>query len=528
MKLFASLVLAFAVLGSSLQTARAHHPESEPVQQIVKQAVAYLRSDEGKRHSKLGGHALRGLAILKATDDHDDPDVVAEVNYVAQLGKLPVERLRSLEASQYSIGIAVIFLSAYDSQKYRAEIANYLAALLENQRVDGSWSYNHPNETSGDMSQTQYGVMASWVALKTAELSVESAVYEKALGWLIQKQFPDGSFAYKPDAPGENRTSISLTAAGAASALICADALGLFDKSKSDQDNGGLQRVAPKEAKVGPKPSSITRAQVMTTVDRANNYFDTNFSWRKTDSFYYFMYARERYMTFKELAANNRDAEFGEDEPAWYNDGVDLLAKQQQSDGSFRSINGTQIATSFAVLFLMRSTRSVVPIDGVLGGGDQLPKDVANLTERERGVVIVLKKAFDFDAMIQELDKGGEIDLSAYKDPKIERVDTSPNDPEIKKIHEALSSPRFEYRLLAVKRMAADGRLESVAGLIYALSDPDNRIAIEARNGLRSAARRFDGFGMPNEPNAAQKRVAQESWRKWLRDVQPTAKLFSP
>ncbi len=50
---------------------------------IAKRAVEFLRSNGGKQNAALGGHALRGLAILKATDDPKDPDVLPEVAHVA-------------------------------------------------------------------------------------------------------------------------------------------------------------------------------------------------------------------------------------------------------------------------------------------------------------------------------------------------------------------------------------------------------------------------------------------------------------
>ncbi len=418
-----------------------------------------------------------------------------------------------------------MFLSAFDSQQYRPEITRFLQALLANQRLDGSWSYTNAGEMSGDTSQTQYGAMAAWIALKSAELSVEPAVYENALRWLIEKQSADGSFAYKPDSVGERHTSISLTAAGAASALICADALGLLDEPRKATPDG-LQRVETGSPKPAAAKPGVAPTKVMKAVDRANDYFKSNFSWKQTHSFYYFMYAMERYMTFRDVAAGNRDARFGEDGAVWYDQGVELLQKQQAADGSYSSINGKPVATSFAILFLMRSTRSAIPMEGLLGGNQGLPERVDLLTERPGGGVIIPKTKLDVDELIRLLDEGGEIDLSAYRDPKMKRIDARRRDPEMERIRRELASPDFARRMLAVKVIAADGQLDSVAGLIYALSDPDDRIAIVARNGLRSIARRFEGFGLPESPSQAEKLAAQESWKQWLRNARPSARFI--
>ncbi len=532
MKLLRTFVVAMVVVFSMCQSSQAYNPESPEVQAILKKAVGFLKT-EGSRNNKLGGHALRGMAILKATHDPKDAAVLEEVAYVSRVGKLPVERLRELEPAQYSLGIAVMFLASYDKVKYKPEISNFLAALHANQRQDGGWSYvQMGEEPSGDTSQTQYGAMASWVALKSVKLQAKPRVYEKALVWLIQKQNANGSFAYKPDAQSENHTSISLTAAGAASAMICADALGLLDKSKSIQNSGGLQRVTPKGGEAGPVSAGITRAAVMTTVGRANNYFNSNFSWKKTDSFYYFMYAMERYKTFKDMAAGNPDAKYGEDEPAWYNEGVEVLKKQQASDGSFNSINGKQVATSFAILFLVRSTKATfeTAVEGLVRGGYGLPKDVSTLREGEDGEVIgteIKGALYDVLALLeQDDDTDYEMLLAKLKDVKIPKVDARQRDAQMEKLRKRISSPKFGERLVAVRAMAGENSLDVAPGLIYALTDPDSRIAIEARNGLRFIARRFDGFGMPNEPNDAQKKIAQDAWKKWLRSIRPNAKFI--
>jgi len=78
-------------------------------------------------------------------------------------------------------------------------------------------------------------------------------------------------------------------------------------------------------------------------------------------------------------------------------------------------------------------------------------------------------------------------------------------------------------RLLAVHALGRAGNLDYVATLIYALTDPDRRVVIEARDGLRFVSRRFDGFGPPDDFTDKQRFEAVDAWKDWYRTLRPTA-----
>jgi hypothetical protein len=63
--------------------------------------------------------------------------------------------------------------------------------------------------------------------------------------------------------------------------------------------------------------------------------------------------------------------------------------------------------------------------------------------------------------------------------------------------------------------------LRVVPALIYALSDPDQPVRRYARDGLRFISRKFDGFGMPDEPTLSELQQAQQKWRDWYRTMNP-------
>jgi hypothetical protein len=59
--------------------------------------------------------------------------------------------------------------------------------------------------------------------------------------------------------------------------------------------------------------------------------------------------------------------------------------------------------------------------------------------------------------------------------------------------------------------------------LIFALTDPDKRVVREARDGLRSISRNFEGFGPPDNFDVAERDKAVERWKAWYAKVRPDA-----
>jgi hypothetical protein len=64
-------------------------------------------------------------------------------------------------------------------------------------------------------------------------------------------------------------------------------------------------------------------------------------------------------------------------------------------------------------------------------------------------------------------------------------------------------------------------RLEYVPALLYAMTDPDNRVVREARDGLRFISRRFDGYGLKDNFTDRERYDAVDMWKQWYRSVQP-------
>jgi HEAT repeat protein len=82
-----------------------------------------------------------------------------------------------------------------------------------------------------------------------------------------------------------------------------------------------------------------------------------------------------------------------------------------------------------------------------------------------------------------------------------------------------------EVRILAVRALGRSGELDYIPTLLYALTDPDRQVVIEARDGLCFISRNFEGFGPPDEFTDAQRYQAIDHWKKWYQSLRPDAVL---
>jgi HEAT repeat protein len=80
-------------------------------------------------------------------------------------------------------------------------------------------------------------------------------------------------------------------------------------------------------------------------------------------------------------------------------------------------------------------------------------------------------------------------------------------------------------RRLAVRALGRTGNLDYVPTLIFALTDPDRDVVLEARDSLQFVSRRFDGFGPPDEYTDEERYDAAEKWKDWYRSIRPGAEL---
>jgi hypothetical protein len=378
------VVLGIASLAPA--PARALHPESPEVKRAINKAVAFLETADDNR---LGGKCLIGMVFNKLGHKDDHPKIAAAVDACKKVCQADAAAIKN---DIYSTGIAIIFLCETDPSKYRPEIVKLMESLELRQREDGSWGYppGHAHADTGDTSMIQYAVLATWSSYRNGiEVSQDSV--ERVANWLLRTQDPTGGFGYQGKDPGignynrvaQGNMRNSMGAAGSGSLYICADLL-RFKPIELPEENDEETSLPPalvlvddakgKVAK-GPITERVPARNMQRGLTDANGWMNRNFTVDQGNWNNYYLYALERYQSFRELAEGINDAE-----PRWYNEGARHLIKKQAENGSWNEGAGEPVDTAFGALFLMRSTKKAIQKsikkfgDGQLTGGRALAR----------------------------------------------------------------------------------------------------------------------------------------------------------
>ncbi|MBM3999166.1 MAG: hypothetical protein FJ297_06420 [Planctomycetes bacterium] len=506
-------------------------PEDPKVRAMIDRAVTFLESGGGSdaqdfNAGKLGGVCLAGMVCYKHRYEINHPQVQKAIAMCREVAANPQANQES--EFNYSLGIAIIFLCETDPEGLRREIETLISMMLARQNAGGYWTY--PTYTTGDTSQTQYGALSTWVARKRG-FQIPDERVEAFGNWLIRTQDPSGRFAYQGTDSGSNGSRVAqpniatmqahsyrMFPAALGSLYIAADLLKIPVVDAAQQ-----QEVFRKVTETGEGPSSgrVDPAHMRKALQDGNQVYDASFRIEVPPEAlfqYYYMYSVERYHSLRE-AAEKRVAK----EPTWYAQGVDFLARNQQENGSWTDNSGAICATSFATLFLMRATKKIIASEGALVGGYGLPADLTRI-KLDGGNIVSTEVQGDLGSLMEMIQKGEAIDNEALI-AQIDHIqfetkrESAPSQTETLK--KMVAGENYQARILAVRALANTGDFENVPVLIYALSDPDWRVAKEARDGLRHVTRRISGFGMPDKPTPEQQRAEQIAWRDWIATIKP-------
>ena len=363
-----------------------------------------------------------------------------------------------------------------------------------------------------------------------------------------------------------------MQAAGISSVYLLADLLQLtrrvFDvESAAGSAQGlGLPKtvkiyVPPKEGqdKSGRPDQPLTdfnKSLLGNTVGAGNRSFDSAFTYEHPKWNYYYLYALERYCYFRKQAEGNLG---GGNFKSWYDGGVKFLEGEQADDGSFAPTNKKYrvSATAFAVLFLVRSSEiiSLPPAEGEMAGGTGFGPGV--LSRSDNGNVVSSEAEQNLGAMIALLK-----DNEKLSSEQLERINESlkkqivefRNEDEKSRakvqafLRSMVGAKNYYRRLIAVRFLAGEQDMDNVPGLIYAVSDPDFRIAFEAHQGLRLISRKIDSMKLSqttiqnarrdpgplkkNSPQIAnlmrsEFNTMEKRWSEWFLKIRPNAELFN-
>src|SRR5262245_16105972 len=525
------ILLALAIAAFAPRPGRAASPETADVKQIVERGLKFLESQDDDR---LGAKCLIGLSFFKAGRPLTHPKIAA----ARQACESAIASATSLEPSNvnYSLGLALVYLLETDPQKNRSLATRYVTELLRRQQKWGSWGY--PESQTGDTSQTQYPTLGLWLAVNN-DLTVPISSVEKDCAWLLRTQDTSGAWGYQGRDPGhyqrttQDSVNPALAAAGLGSLYVTADVLGLLQEKQQAKKESTL----PSALKPVGDPLAIPKT-VATSMDASlvrkglydgNRWFGSHYTLQSDPHTHYYLYAFERYQSFKEFAKKKVDPN-----PKWYNDVVAALKKSQEEDGSWNGNDGAPVSTSFAVLALLRSAKKTLATvqaklgDGVLLGGMGLPKNTADLQERD-GKILETPLAGTIDELMATLEKGNSAELERLAESSARwklDSDVTKRSGEIVRLRAIVSGGSYESRLVAVRALARVREFDNVPILIYALSDPDMRIVREADKGLRFISRKFDGVGLTDEPKPQEATAAIAGWKAWYQSVRPSAEFL--
>lgn len=506
-------------------------PESAEVLNAVKKGVGYL-SLASTQDSRLGGKALIGLAILKATEDPKHPQVLRQAEQIKQL----MSQYPDLKSQDiYSLGIAIIFLVNLDPQAYRPQIEALIAALLSRQKPHGGWGY--PAMATGDTSMTQYAVLGLWEADR-AGFESPVTVWENVCNWLLRTQDPSGGFGYQGIDPGnfnrvaQDRVRHSLTAGGLASLYLCQEHLGLDTGSARNKALPSvLKRVETPEQQRRRKARLTDKIDVKRLAETQTlgvAWFDSHWDIEpKGPEIYlhYYLYALERYESF-------RDAMGGEPEShPWYDQGARVLIGSQTANGSWQGMTGPATDTAFSVLFLVRSTKKTLARAGLGSGsliaGRGIPKAATAL--RMRGGDIVAspldKPAEQLLALMDAADDAQSVKAAEGFALLAEQADEETLNKHAVQLRKLAASQRPEARIAAVKGLGRARGLDNVPTLIYALTDPDSQVVTAAIEALRYISRQPAGSPGTVITDEISRKAAIDYWKNWYLSLRPEADL---
>jgi hypothetical protein len=259
-----------------------------------------------------------------------------------------------------------------------------------------------------------------------------------------------------------------------------------------------------------------------------DRWFEENFKIDNGQYRFYYLYALERYQSFREAVTGRTDSRHD-----WYDEGVRYLARTQDADGAWRleSLCGTEVDTAFATLFLMRSAKKSLQrarlAGGAMVGGRGLPTDLSNL-ELRGGKLVNPQLALSAEEALTDLEEGN-IDVEGLL-ARSDRIKFS-SDPirrneQLDRWRQVVLNAKGARRQLAVKALASARNLDNVPYLILALEDERKETVLQARDGLLFISRRLADDQLPDNYTQEQLTNAVLSWKEWYRSIQPDAQFL--
>ncbi|MHC4579663.1 MAG: prenyltransferase/squalene oxidase repeat-containing protein [Planctomycetota bacterium] len=305
-------------------------PPQPAVDAAVGRGVAWLRREQKPSGVFGAGPGETALALLALRDSGvpaQDKGCLRAAAYLER--SLP-------DGTVYGAALGVLALLAQDLREHRPKIETLVRHLVRGQCRNGQWTYAYratARKKAGDNSNTQMAALALGAA-RVRRLRVPSATFERLSAFLKASQNEDGGFGYAPRQRA--RSYGSMTAGGAMALALCAGTSRPAAQPEVERALAWLGR--------GFDPARNR--------DAARAFGQKK--GKRSDAFWkhYWLWSVERAGAacgVRLLGAHD-----------WYAEGAHHLLAEQRADGSWRDPERSLLATSFALLFLRRSTRIVL------------------------------------------------------------------------------------------------------------------------------------------------------------------------
>lgn len=486
--------------------------------------------------------AMTTLALIKAGVPKDRPDITTALNTLAaRVSSSAYNAVEGADKGVYEAAAILIALANGDPDRFKPQIENLAAYITSRQTPWGAWGYVVHSSTpgSGDTSVTQFALLGLWEATNL-EIKVSPTVFDRAADWLIKSQKTSGGFVYQP-LSNELSESVSLTAAGTGSMLICRSQL-LRNRPKDPEMLGEKPRsklLIPIDADGNEIDESDSQARprgMITSMDALRRGIERGLGWLAANYGVDQMYGQTPYYALYSL---ERVASLGEVETLgtkkWYDIGMELISSRADQSGLVSAQYGEDVNTAWAILFAARSTRDSIrrAERRRLGaanmlGGIGLPKNLNDLVIRG-GRVGVSPMTGAVEGMLEALNDPNLQDTASIEAGLMDaygRQGAVALKPHRDRLIRLTRSPDPQLRLIAIWCLARLGESDVVPLLLGALEDSDDLVAVEAGKGLQFLSRRLVGFG-PEIPEAADrssatevKRKAARAWRDYFKSAQ--------
>jgi hypothetical protein len=487
----------------------------------VARGVQYLKARAGG--SGVGETALMTVAMIKAGVPLSDPAVTGAISRLKrQFTTSSYTPERTGGQDVYEAAVVAMALANCDVEARRGFLETVTRYLVSRQKANGCWDYDHRGP--GDSSISQYAVLGLWEA-ESSGAHVPPDVWDRAASWYISTQNPDGSWSYHPDESQGSGGTISITAAGVGSLLICRRELVAASRGIVPDLSPLLVPLTPAgpNAPYEPKVSSRTiDAAAKAGLAWLNRHFATAGQAIIGHSVYYGLYGIERIG-----ALANRET-LGQ--VSWFDEGQRFIQQTQQPDGSWNAEYGTEVNTAWSILFSTKATaKTLRRIEirrlgaGTLLGGRGLPKDLTSMTVAG-GRVISRPMNGAVEGMLAVLEDPRAQDASSAVAGLVARYESqgpSALRPHKDRFRDLLADRDPGLRRVAAWCLARTGDLDVVPALIASLTDADQGVVDAARQGLQLLSRKVDGFGPPSPSSPEQREEAARQWRAWFEAIRP-------